>query len=83
MAPGLLTFDQMKELYRGDEVDASTEVFGVIGDPIAHSMSPLVHNTAYRELGMNRVYLPMRSSENGSTEVPGQVRERGGFGVCR
>jgi 3-dehydroquinate dehydratase/shikimate dehydrogenase len=63
VAPGLLTFDQMNELYRGDEVDASTEVFGVIGDPIAHSMSPLVHNTAYRELGMNRVYLPFRVSE--------------------
>jgi 3-dehydroquinate dehydratase/shikimate dehydrogenase len=63
VAPGLLTFDQMRELYRGDEVNASTEVFGVIGDPIAHSMSPLVHNTAYRELGMNRVYLPFRVSE--------------------
>ncbi|MBY0586451.1 shikimate dehydrogenase [bacterium] len=64
VAPGLMTFDQMNELYRGNEVNAKTEVFGVMGDPIAHSMSPLVHNTAFRELRMNRVYLPFRVTEH-------------------
>jgi 3-dehydroquinate dehydratase/shikimate dehydrogenase len=63
VAPGLLTFDQMSELYLGNDVNADTEVFGVIGDPIAHSMSPLVHNTAFRSLRMNRVYLPFRVTE--------------------
>lgn len=60
LAPGQLSFQQMKELYRYDEINAETEVYGVIGDPIAQSMSPLVHNKAFRHLGMNKVYLPFR-----------------------
>lgn len=58
VAPGLLTFDEMDLLYRAGNVTEKTEVFGVIGDPIGHSLSPLVHNTAFDELGMDRVYVP-------------------------
>ncbi|MBX9652665.1 shikimate dehydrogenase [bacterium] len=64
VAPGLLTFDTMRDFYNFDGIKAETEVYGVIGDPIAHSLSPLVHNAAYFELGMNRLYLPWQVSEN-------------------
>ena len=37
-----------------------TEVCGVIGDPIEHTMSPVMHNAAFRNLGMDYVYLPFR-----------------------
>ncbi|WP_374018654.1 shikimate dehydrogenase [Paenibacillus thiaminolyticus] len=37
-------------------IDSSTAVFAVIGDPIKHSKSPLMHNAALRELGLNAVY---------------------------
>jgi 3-dehydroquinate dehydratase/shikimate dehydrogenase len=60
LAPGQLSFQQMKELYRYDQINAETEVYGVIGDPIAHSMSPLIHNCAFRHLEMNKVYIPFR-----------------------
>ncbi len=60
LAPGQLSFQQMRQLYRYDDLNAETEVFGVIGDPIAHSHSPLVHNAAFGHLGMNRVYVPWR-----------------------
>ena len=60
LAPGQLSFEQMREVYRYDRIDADTEVFGVIADPIGHSLSPLIHNAAFAELGMNRVYLPIR-----------------------
>lgn len=60
LAPGQLSFDEMVRIYRYDRIDRSTELFGVIGDPIGHSLSPLIHNMAYHELGMNRVYLPFR-----------------------
>lgn len=60
LAPGQLSFDEMVQVYRYDKIDRSTELFGVIGDPIGHSMSPLIHNLAYQQLGMNRVYLPFR-----------------------
>jgi 3-dehydroquinate dehydratase/shikimate dehydrogenase len=52
----------MRELYRYDEIDSDTQVFGVLGDPIGHSMSPLIHNTAFRHEGLNSVYLPLRVS---------------------
>jgi shikimate dehydrogenase len=35
-----------------------TRVYGVIGDPIAHSLSPLMHNTAFAVRGMDAIYLP-------------------------
>ena len=44
LAPGQLSFQQMTEIYHYDQIDADTEVYGVIADPIGHSLSPLIHN---------------------------------------
>lgn len=60
LAPGQLSFQQMKEIYRYDKINAETEVYGVIADPVGHSLSPLIHNAAFEQLGMNRVYVPIR-----------------------
>lgn len=60
MAPGQLTFEEMRDLYRCEQINDQTEFYGVIGDPIVHSYSPLIHNTAFTALNMNRVYLPIR-----------------------
>jgi len=57
--PGQLTIEQFKKLYRFDCVDAETEVYGVIGFPIAHSLSPAIHNAAFGEAGLNKLYLPL------------------------
>jgi 3-dehydroquinate dehydratase/shikimate dehydrogenase len=51
---------EMKQVYHYDELNESTEVLGVIGDPVAHSLSPLIHNLAFRQLGVNAIYLPFR-----------------------
>ncbi len=59
-APGQLTVEQMKGLYRWDSVGPATEVYGVIGCPVAHSMSPAIHNAAFTAEGMNAVYVPLR-----------------------
>jgi 3-dehydroquinate dehydratase/shikimate dehydrogenase len=48
----------MKHLYRAHALNRQTQVFGVIGDPIAHSLSPLLHNTAFIARKINAVYLP-------------------------
>lgn len=37
-----------------------TAVYCIIGNPVAHSMSPLMHNTAFRRLGLNAVYVPFQ-----------------------
>ncbi len=36
----------------------STGLYGILGHPLGHSLSPLVHNTAFRHLGMDAAYLP-------------------------
>jgi 3-dehydroquinate dehydratase / shikimate dehydrogenase len=58
-APGQPTVEQMRDIYRWDSIDAQTEFYGVIGDPIAHSKSPTVHNTCFNEAGSNKVYTPL------------------------
>jgi 3-dehydroquinate dehydratase/shikimate dehydrogenase len=60
IAPGLPSFEEMKKLYYYPQVHADTAVYGVIGDPVAHSLSPLIHNKAMRKLGIDGVYLPFR-----------------------
>lgn len=60
IAPGLPSFQEMKRLYFYDRINANTRVFGLLGDPVAHSLSPLVHNLAFRHLGINAVYVPFR-----------------------
>ncbi|HEV3167787.1 MAG TPA: shikimate dehydrogenase [Isosphaeraceae bacterium] len=58
-APGMPSFKDLKRDFFYDQIDAQTEVYAVIGDPIQHSLSPAIHNAAYRELGMNKVMLPL------------------------
>jgi shikimate dehydrogenase len=36
---------------------AKTSLYGIVGNPVAHSMSPLMHNTAFRLLGLDAIYL--------------------------
>jgi len=60
VAPGILSLDELRQVYHYDQVNAATEVFGVIGDPVGHSLSPLIHNGALRAMGRNAVYLPFR-----------------------
>lgn len=63
LAPGQLSYTDMVKQYRYDELNGDTEVFGVIADPVGHSMSPMLHNRTFRDYGMNRVYLPFRVTE--------------------
>ncbi len=60
LAPGQLSFQQMTEIYHYDRINSETAVFGVIGDPIGHSLSPVVHNAAFRRMEINAVYVPFR-----------------------
>jgi 3-dehydroquinate dehydratase / shikimate dehydrogenase len=57
-APGQVSLQEMKHLYRAHGLNRQTQVFGVIGDPIAHTFSPLLHNTAFVARKINAVYLP-------------------------
>ncbi|MEM1099634.1 MAG: type I 3-dehydroquinate dehydratase [Planctomycetota bacterium] len=58
-APGQPTLEQIKRLYRWDALTPDTRVYGVIGHPVGHSMSPAIHNAAFNHTGFGGVYLPL------------------------
>jgi len=58
-APGQLTIEQFKTIYRWDFINSNTELYGVIGSPIAHSLSPILHNRCFADMGANKLYLPL------------------------
>jgi 3-dehydroquinate dehydratase/shikimate dehydrogenase len=60
IAPGILSYDELKRVYHYGRINKETKIFGVIGDPVAHSLSPLIHNAAFHGLGINSVYVPFR-----------------------
>lgn len=60
MAPGQLTYQQMKSDFRYDSITNKTVILGVIADPVAHSLSPVVHNACIREQKLDMLYLPFR-----------------------
>jgi len=57
-APGQTSLQTLKSLYRADRIDAKTEIYGVIGDPIGHSFSPHLHNAGFQARHVNAVFLP-------------------------
>lgn len=58
-APGQVTVERLKTLYRWDVIDADTRWFGVIGDPVCHSLGPVIFNRLFAEHQLNAVYLPL------------------------
>ena len=57
-APGQVSLHDFKKLYRADQATRKTEIYGVIGNPISHSLSPLLHNTGYVAAKRDAMFLP-------------------------
>ncbi|KAL5995307.1 hypothetical protein ACLOJK_025365 [Asimina triloba] len=57
-APGQPTLKDLKDVYHIRELAPDTKVFGIIGKPVGHSKSPILHNAAFRSAGINAVYVP-------------------------
>ena len=60
-APGQINARELHSIYRIDQVDAATRIYGVAGDPIEHSLSPVIMNTALRRENVNAVYVPLHA----------------------
>jgi 3-dehydroquinate dehydratase/shikimate dehydrogenase len=60
-APGQVTAQDLRNTYRIEQVDAATRVYGVAGDPVVHSLSPAIMNTALRRENVNGVYLALHA----------------------
>ena len=57
-APGQLTVEQLRSLYRIDKINRKTRIFGLVGSPVMHSISPHVHNAGFEAEDVDGVYIP-------------------------
>ena len=60
-AAGQITARELRNVYRIEQVDVATRVYGVVGDPVAHSLSPAIMNAAFRRENVNGVYVALHA----------------------
>jgi 3-dehydroquinate dehydratase/shikimate dehydrogenase len=60
---GQATPEELLELYRFRSVTAATDVYGLVGLPVSHSVSPAMHNAAFGSAGLDAVYLPFPAAD--------------------
>lgn len=80
-APGQPTVAALKALYRSHSQSADTRVFGIIGNPVGHSRSPLLHNTAMGAAGWDGVYVPLLVDDLDSFAATFRDADWAGFSV--
>jgi 3-dehydroquinate dehydratase/shikimate dehydrogenase len=64
-APGHVRPKELDLLYRLRSQTGNTRVYGIIGNPVMHSRSPLIHNAGFAELGLDAVYVPFPTDDPG------------------
>jgi len=58
-APGQPTLKELHDTYNFRSINRKTKVYGVIGWPVAHSKSPMLHNAGFQSIGFDGVYVPL------------------------
>jgi 3-dehydroquinate dehydratase/shikimate dehydrogenase len=81
IAPGLLVYKDMLDLYHYDQINQETAVYGIIGNPVGHSLSPLVHNRAFLEQNVNAVYIPFQIDNSSVADLIRLAPEFGLHGI--
>ena len=61
VAPGQIPLRALVDTYRFRAITASTAIYGILGRPIGHSVSPAMHNAAFRARGIDAVYVPFEA----------------------
>lgn len=62
-AAGQVTSQVLRNIYRIEQIDTATKVYGVVGDPVAHSLSPAIMNAALRRENVNGVYVALHAKK--------------------
>ncbi|MFV1967211.1 MAG: type I 3-dehydroquinate dehydratase [Pirellulaceae bacterium] len=83
LAPGQLSYQQMKDIYHYDAINPDTDIYGLVADPIGSNLAPLVHNAAFRYLRQDNVFVPFRVPREELEEFLSYSRQFGikGIGV--
>ena len=58
-APGQISVAEMLDVYGFRRISRETKLIGIVGNPLGHSLSPLLHNRAFRKAGLNFAYLKL------------------------
>lgn len=64
-APGQIDAKELRNLYRINQINRQTQVTGIIGWPVSHSVSPYIHNAAFEATAMDAVYIPFEVRDAG------------------
>lgn len=59
-APGQVSAKDLTEVYRAKELDETTDVYGILGSNTSVSMSPYIHNAAFKYHNLNAVFVPLQ-----------------------
>lgn len=62
-ASGQILLEELKQIYHADRLTCATKLYGLIGDPVDKSVGHIMHNEAFRRIGLNGVYVKMRLTE--------------------
>lgn len=62
-APGHVSPKLLNETYRFREITDEWSLMGIIGNPVMHTKSPVIHNAGYRKLGLDAVYVPFETDD--------------------
>ncbi|MEK7865095.1 MAG: shikimate dehydrogenase [Planctomycetota bacterium] len=65
-APGQPTLAEWTGVLRVHRLGAGTALYGLIGNPVAHSLSPLIHNLAFEKEGIDAIYVPFLVTDPGA-----------------
>ena len=63
VAPGQMPAAKLLVDYRFDRIRADADLYGVTGDPVAHSLSPAMHNAGFAETGLNAAYIALEARD--------------------
>jgi len=63
VAPGQIPAARLLGEFGFRRIHADATLYGVVGKPIAHSLSPVMHNAGFSALGINAVYVPLEASD--------------------
>jgi 3-dehydroquinate dehydratase/shikimate dehydrogenase len=63
LAPGQIASSRMLTEYRYRRIRADAELYAVVGNPVAHSLSPVMHNAGFEHFGMNAAYVALEAKD--------------------
>jgi shikimate dehydrogenase len=63
VAPGQIGIERLLGEFRFRRIGPHTELYGIAGRPVAHSLSPAMHNAAFEQLGLDAAYVPVAAAD--------------------